>query len=90
MTQPTHSELEQRFDALIEQLKDAQIQVNNGQTVDLSGFQSIIEGVCTDLSAAEKDVADILKPKFIEMIGALDALAGSLQGIIEQEKQDGQ
>ena len=88
MTQHTREALEQRFDALIGDLKDAQIQTNKGNTVDLSALQGTVEGLCNDLGAAEQSVADALKPKFIEMITALDALAGSLEGVINQERDD--
>ncbi len=88
MTQQTHAELDARFDTLIGQLKDAQIQANQGVIIDMTGFQAPIENICTDLSAADKETADALKPKFIEMISALDALAASIQGIIEQGRGD--
>jgi hypothetical protein len=88
MTQHTRQELEQRFDALIGDLKDAQIQTNQGRMVDLSALQGTVEGICNDLGAAEPAIADALKPKFIEMITTLDALAGSLEGVINQEREE--
>ena len=88
MTEQTRAELEQRFDTLIGELKDAQIQANQGIIVVMTGFQAPIETICTDLSAADKETADALKPKFIEMISALDTLAAGIQGIIEQGKGD--
>lgn len=88
MSTLTQKELEDRFDALINYIKDAQIQVNQGKEVDMTPLQGQIESACNDLGDAEKDVADALKPKFIEMITTLDGLAGSLHGIIEQENED--
>ncbi|MBL4803439.1 MAG: hypothetical protein JKY71_01115 [Alphaproteobacteria bacterium] len=87
MSIQTQQELEDRFDALINYIKDAQIQVNQGKNVDLNPLQGQIEAVCADMNAAEKNVAEALKPKFIEMITTLDGLAGSLHGIIDQENK---
>jgi hypothetical protein len=71
--------LDDRFERLIDQLREATRQTDEGKTVDLKNIEKEIEALCSDAKKATPEEASALQTLMAKMISQLDELEASIK-----------